>query len=287
MNIFEKIKYTFGKKDGKKVLLTRRSLRKIILKASETLSEKEYEYFCKEFNDKYDYSSITNMDKLFEECKTIKRIPHLDTKNVLTMSKMFASCYSLKEIPLLDTKNVCDMSEMFSLCYSLETIPELNMDNVLTTYGMFEHCTKLKTLKIKNIPNLLDGEGMFYNCIALRRVSFENILPKLKYTSFMFQKCKRLRKRPITLNNVKQTIINTNTYQGCDLLEKLETHRENKKQKNKTRVKTPILNQIKTRDIIMTNNENELKKINELKEKKEENLRNLKNNNSLINELSL
>ena len=67
-------------------------LSKIILSASNTLTEYEYKIFCDDFNDKYDYSSITDMRYLFSNTdlnKNLKFIPKLNTSNVIDMYGMF------------------------------------------------------------------------------------------------------------------------------------------------------------------------------------------------------
>lgn len=64
----------------KKEIVKRIDLSTLILNAVETLNTKEYKEFCNSFNDKYDYSSITDMNCLFENCELLEYIPPLLTK---------------------------------------------------------------------------------------------------------------------------------------------------------------------------------------------------------------
>ena len=81
-----------------------------------------------EFNEKYDYSSITDMSHLFEYdertddfkyqiFKTMTSIPPLNTSNVTMMNGMFNGCINLKEIPMMDTSKVTRMNYMFFFFY--------------------------------------------------------------------------------------------------------------------------------------------------------------------------
>ena len=92
----------------------------------------------------YDYSSVTGMNNMFENCTLVYTIPCLDTSNVTDMSSMFENCSSLVSIPYMNTSNVTDMSYMFAGCYSLVSIPELNISNVIDIYGVLFDCSNLE-----------------------------------------------------------------------------------------------------------------------------------------------
>lgn len=77
-----------------------------------------------------DFEGITDMSRMFYECKSLETIPLLDTSNVTDMNNMFNACFKLQTIPLIDTSNVTDMSYMFANCRGLKTLPNnLNFGN--------------------------------------------------------------------------------------------------------------------------------------------------------------
>ena len=125
---------------------TTEELRNIIVGANNIMDEKDYEIFCKTFNDKYDYSSITNMSWLFYGCENLTKIPPLNTENVTNMNGMFSECKNLEEIPYMDTKNVTNMENMFFGCKKLKSIPALNTSNVTNMEYMFNMCSDLVEL---------------------------------------------------------------------------------------------------------------------------------------------
>lgn len=162
------IKNDYSKGTFKKIISTKEELKSIIEKKHQEVlksydKDTEWLDFCNSFNEKYDYSKITNMSYLFEY-NTMKVIPHLKTKNVTNMYGMFFKCENLKTIPQLDTRNVINMSAMFSFCTNLETIPQLNTSKVKTMNTMFSHCINLKEkpkLDTSKVTNKID---IYYNC---------------------------------------------------------------------------------------------------------------------------
>ena len=87
-------------------------------------------------------------DGLFYECKTIKRILILESKNVTDMGGMFCQCSSLEELYFcnIDTSNVRIMFSMFNGCLSLEKLDlsNFNTKNVASTDCIFDGCSVLK-----------------------------------------------------------------------------------------------------------------------------------------------
>jgi surface protein len=71
-----------------------------------------------------DYSNITDMSYMFNNCISLVGIPLLDTSKVTDMSDMFFGCSELKEVPKFDTSKVIIMVGMFRDCSSLKHIPE-------------------------------------------------------------------------------------------------------------------------------------------------------------------
>ncbi len=77
-----------------------------------------------------DFEGVTDMSRMFYECKSLETIPLLDTSNVTDMNNMFNACFKLQTIPLIDTSNVTDMSFMFANCRGLKTLPNnFNLGN--------------------------------------------------------------------------------------------------------------------------------------------------------------
>lgn len=93
-----------------------------------------------------DFSSVTKMDNMFNQCFQLQSIPELDTSNVVSMVNMLYNCSSLKTIPLLNTSNVTNMEGLFSQCSSLITIPQLDTSNVSNWNQVFYACRKLASV---------------------------------------------------------------------------------------------------------------------------------------------
>ena len=102
--------------------------------------------------DNPDTSSVTDMDRMFKDCKNLQELDqvlrYFDTSAVKSMNEMFANCSSLKELYLVsfDTANVKYMTDMFSQCSKLETIfcgGKWSAGRVLRGDGMFTGCTAL------------------------------------------------------------------------------------------------------------------------------------------------
>jgi surface protein len=131
-------------------------LRDIILSGNfdDSIQVKNDEHICKD-GTIYDYSEITDMSWMFENCGSfsalssqtdeknlnIETIPLFDTSNVTNMKGMFFSCSSLITIPDLDTLNTTNISYMFKNCYHLTMIPKLDTKKVVRFYGIFSGCS--------------------------------------------------------------------------------------------------------------------------------------------------
>lgn len=111
----------------------------------------------------YDFSNITDMYYMFNQCYFLQNIPLIDTSNVTNMFGMFKQCTSLISIPQLDTSNVTNMMQMFYDCRSLQTIPQLDTSNVTDMSGMFVYCTKLTTIPELDTRKVTNMDSMFYH----------------------------------------------------------------------------------------------------------------------------
>ena len=114
--------------------------------------------------------NVTNMRLMFNGCVKLSSVPALDTSNATNMGYMFGNCESLTTVPLLNTSNVTDMSDMFVNCYSLVEIPTLDTSKVKLLVGMFERCSSLKQIPLLNTKSCTDMISMFNECTSLDTV---------------------------------------------------------------------------------------------------------------------
>ena len=106
------------------------------------ISDNEMEKLLKSLS--FDY--ITDMTKMFHNCKNITTIPLIDTSNVTDMGGMFQSCSNLITIPKLNTSNVTYMGDMFCNCTNLKIVPALDMSKVTYCDRMFSDCNALEEI---------------------------------------------------------------------------------------------------------------------------------------------
>ena len=186
-----------------------------------------------------DTSNVTDMLRMFYNCRNLTTIPLLDTSNVTNMPSMFAGCSSLTIIPELNTSKVTNMGQMFQYCTNLTTIPLLDTSNVTYMYSMFSDCTNLTTIPKLKTSKVTSMESMFYGCSNLTAIPELNtsnvtnmagmfsdcknltIIPKLDtskvtYTGYMFYGCSNLTAIP-ELNTSKVTNTNKMFYNCTNL----------------------------------------------------------------------
>ena len=118
-----------------------------------------------------DFNGVTDMARMFSECRNLQKIPLLNTSNVVNMEKVFYNCTNLQTIPLINTSNVSNMNSMFYYCTNLQTIPPIDTGNVTDMGYMFYSYNGIKTLvslpkfncqKVTNIPDYFSyySDGM-------------------------------------------------------------------------------------------------------------------------------
>ena len=121
-------------------------------------------------------SNVTNMHRMFYNCKSLITISQLDTNKVTNMNEMFNSCSSLISIPQLDTSNVTSLFSMFGGCSKLTTIPQLNTSNVTDMGNMFYTCTSLTTIPLLDTSKVTRISNIFRNCSLLTNLGgFTNL----------------------------------------------------------------------------------------------------------------
>ena len=114
-----------------------------------------------------DFNGVTNMARMFSDCRNLQTIPLIDTSNVTDMSYMFNYCNHLQTIPLLNTSNVTNMEYMFNEVNLLQTIPLLNTSNVTNMNYMFSNCSSLQTIPPLNTSKVIYAANMFERCFDL------------------------------------------------------------------------------------------------------------------------
>ena len=162
-----------------------------------------------------DTSNVTNMHYMFNGCQQLTAIPLLDTSKVTNMRSMFYRCSNLTAVPLLDTSKVTDMQYMFSACSSLTTIPSLNTSTVTDMQGMFNECTKLTTIPLLNTSNVVKMTHLFINCSSLTSIPQLDLSNTIS-TQGMFRQCRSLTSIP-SLNTSTVTDM-YEMFSGCSSL---------------------------------------------------------------------
>ena len=131
---------------------------------------------------KWDTSYITDMSKMFYNCKNLSYLPDIstfNTRNVVNMSYMFSGCMNLLTLPDIskfNTSKVENMEHMFSFCEKIKNIPDIskwNIENVKDLSCLFYECKSLEYIpdiskwKIDKVTNM---NKVFYNCKGLKSV---------------------------------------------------------------------------------------------------------------------
>ncbi len=112
---------------------------------------------------------ITSMSNMFQDNKTIKYFPKVDTSKVTDATCAFDKS-SLAEIAHIDTSALTKADFMFNRCPNLKTIPPLDFSNCTSAVCVFEQSG------IEVVPALdfskctTTGWGMFGGCRKLRKV---------------------------------------------------------------------------------------------------------------------
>ena len=119
-----------------------------------------------------DFNGVTNMTRMFSECRNLQTIPEIDTSSVTTMERMFHSCLNLQTIPLLDTSNVSNANGMFYLCNNLKTLPNnfnfgicTNFNEIFNNTGSITDYSFLETWVINpntNMDNMINNTNTTY-----------------------------------------------------------------------------------------------------------------------------
>ncbi|MBO4460829.1 MAG: BspA family leucine-rich repeat surface protein [Clostridiales bacterium] len=150
-------------------------------------------------------SKVTNMEKMFYQCKKLTKIKGLDnfnTSSVTSMYGLFGGCAELTDFSYkhFNTSKVENFQAMF------EKVPLKNID--LSSYdtssatrmsNMFNGCSNLETLKFGNkfvTSKVTNFSGMFNGCSSLKTIyatkDFDNSSEDKDYQWTLFDGCKNL-----------------------------------------------------------------------------------------------
>jgi surface protein len=156
--------------------------------------------------------AITSAASLFQNCRSLLRVPLFNTAAVTDMSSMFRSCSSLSTVPLFNTSSATTMSFMFTSCSSLSTVPLFNTSSVTTMGNMFQNCSSLSTVPLFNTSSVTDMGSMLSGCFSLTSVPLFNTAAVTNMGN-MFQNCYRLSTVP--LFNTSSVTTMGNMLSGC------------------------------------------------------------------------
>lgn len=95
----------------------------------------------------WDFSNVTDMQRMFYSCEKLTTIHQMNTSKVTSMNNMFYSCSKLTTIPQMNTSKVTSMRSMFGECSSLKTVPQMDTSNVTEMDYMFYNCPGLTTVE--------------------------------------------------------------------------------------------------------------------------------------------
>ena len=108
----------------------------------------------------FDWEGITDMSRMFSDCKKLAKLPDIDTSNVTTMSYMLYGATSITDIPKYDTSKVTDFSYLMYLV-PIETFPELDTSSAKNMSTMFYSCSKLTYIPALYGGNLTNITTLF------------------------------------------------------------------------------------------------------------------------------
>ena len=98
--------------------------------------------YAKDIKDNWN-SSVTSMNAMYYNNRTIALFPMVDTSNVTDMQYAFSGCYYMQEIAPIDTSKVTNMESMFANNQRLYYVPQLNTSSVTKMYNMFSRLCKI------------------------------------------------------------------------------------------------------------------------------------------------
>ena len=150
----------------------------------------------------WNVSHVENMENMFLECGNFNSdLSNWDVSHVKNMSGMFYKCAKFNcDLSKWNVSKVNNMEDMFLGCKKFnQDLSSWDVSNVEEMDQMFRSCEtfECKGLSKWNIKKCKYMPYMFYNCVSF----IENIenwdIHEDVDTEKMFEKCKRLYKKPI------------------------------------------------------------------------------------------
>lgn len=183
-----------------------------------------------DFIEKLDTSNVTNMNKMFYQCASLKKLDlsNFNTSNVTTMNSIFAFCSKLETLNLSgwDTSKVTNMYYMFVNCGKLTSldVSNFNTSDVTNMGSMFSSCSSLTSLDVSKFDTskLTSMNSMFNNCSGLTEINVSNF-DTSQVTNFesSFHGCSGLKNLDLSNFNTSNVSNLQWTFSGCSSLESL------------------------------------------------------------------
>lgn len=117
------------------------------------------------------WSKITNMDKMFMECNSLKDLGDIDTSNVTSMVNTFNTCNQLSDFGKLNLSNVTKLNNTFRFTkITDDVIANFDTSNVESFNGAFQNCSNIKVFPSINTSKAKDFSNMFNGALNLEEV---------------------------------------------------------------------------------------------------------------------
>ena len=204
---------------------------KVTFNNSESNSSNTYIYKIDLSN--WDTSYITNMNRMFNDCKHLVSIDssEFNTSNVTDMSFMFYYCKKLASLDVSkwDVSNVTNMDYMF-FCFDQYYLNKLdvsnwNVSNVTIMNHMFFGLKSLTKLDVSNwnVSNVTGMYSLFADCSSLTSLDVSNWnVSNVTTMYWMFGNCNSLGSLDVSNWNVSNVTDISNMFYDCSSLTSLK-----------------------------------------------------------------
>ena len=173
-----------------------------------------------------DFLNSTNIAGMFTGATSLKSAILTNTSNITDMNRLFMECRDMEHLYIADTSNVTSMVYMFNDCSNLKdvNVSEWDVGKVTDMQFMFSSCDSLVNLDLSgwNASNVKNMQTMFAACQQLESVNFGKCdLSSVESTYFMFSGCTSLKSvtmlgpinnEIITLGGMFNNITTTGTF---------------------------------------------------------------------------
>ena len=174
-----------------------------------------------------DTSKITDMSRMFEDCKSLKYInmKNWNTSNVENMQNMFDTCTVLSTLNLnnWNVSKVKKFAEMFTNCKALTSldISNWNTSSAESMYSMFASCIGLTSIDLSgwNTSNVQNMNMMFRYCRRLEKIKgIEDLnTSSLEGAASMFEECYYLKSIDLSKWNVSKLQTANGMFAYCNM----------------------------------------------------------------------